>query len=130
MGLFNKSKNLNECGVVVFGHHKTRNKINGITNKLLIMRSYRLQRLTLGYVVMGGVVTYDRTTLTRDIHRRMNHYLPHYKQVLCHTNYLNSISLCAKIVKSKDLRGFNRLSRSDMPKIIFKRWGITENFFM
>lgn len=130
MALLDKCKNLDKNGAIVFAVPATKHRISDITHKLQVLRSYRLQYQTFGYVVVGGAVVYERRALTANIHRRINKGLAHYG-LLCNTNYMNSIALCSRVVKNKDLKGFRRLLRaSSYSPVILKRWGITEKFFM
>lgn len=129
MALLDKCKNLDKSGAIVFEIPAARHRINNITRKLQVLRSYRMQYQTFGYTVVSGAVVYERRALTANLHRRINKWLPHHR-LLCKTNYMNSIALCANVVKRKDLKGFKRLMLSSSHHAIFKRWGITEKFFM
>ena len=53
-------------------HNTTECKYVGITEKLMIYRAYKLQMDTLGYIVHGGLVTFDRSPIMDKVHAKIN----------------------------------------------------------
>lgn len=117
------TKNLDKKGNIVFGVSKASNLINNITGKLMILKSYKLQRRVLGYVVISGVVDSDTNVFTKDLHRHINQHLPHYKRVLCNTSRMRSISLCAKVIRNGDSKSLLRLRQNELHNTTLKRFG-------
>lgn len=117
------TKNLDKEGNIVFGVSKASNLINGITGKLMILKAYKLQRRVLGYVVISGVVDSDTKVFTKDLHRRINQHLPLYKRVLCNTSRMNSISLCARVIRNRDSKSLLRLRQNELHNTTLKRFG-------
>lgn len=117
------TKNLDKEGSIVFGMSKESNLINNITDKLMILKSYKLQRCVLGYVVLSGVIDSTTKVFTEDLHRRINRQLPYYKKVLCNTSRMNSINLCARAIRDGDSKSLLRLRQNELHNTTLKRFG-------
>lgn len=96
--MLNKTKNLTKHGKVVIGVYSMQNRINNITEKLLVLKAQKLQLKTLGYITNG--VSIDRPkSLVK--HGQINRNLP-YKDLLNKTNKFNALSLCCNaLLKGK-----------------------------
>lgn len=89
-----KTKNLTNKGVVKLGLFSRNNRINDITKKLKIIKSYKLQLEKLGFIVNGNSL-YDTKELHRIINAQINRSLPSHS-----TEKLNKLNFaCCILIK-------------------------------
>lgn len=97
--MFEKKKNLFANGKI---RHTVRIKgalITDITSKVMLLKAYRLQHDTLGYIVSGARIHDNKKPIKDMINGQINRHVPNTR---VQSNYANELSLLARYIKSPE----------------------------